>query len=148
MIANHRTQRSRKRNERSGATVVEMAFVIPVLLVLLIGIIDFAMVIYAYGTVSEAARCGARYAMVHGSVSSSPVGPTADNTTVRDVVRTNALALDTSRLTVTSSWANTRNDVGSNVTVTATYDCPIIIGQLIGTGGINVSGTTTMTITH
>jgi Flp pilus assembly protein TadG len=80
---------------------MELAMVLPIVLVFILGSIDFAEAMYAYGTVSEAARTGARYAMVHGSMASSPVGPAANDATVESVVRSNALALNPSALTVT-----------------------------------------------
>jgi hypothetical protein len=63
-------------------------------------------------------------------------------------VRNNAPALLSSRLTVSSSWGFGTNDVGSPVTVTATYACPLMIGNLIGISSVSVTGTTTMLITH
>ncbi len=133
---------------RRATTVLELALVLPIVLVFILGSIDFAEVMYAYGTVSEAARTGARYAMVHGAMASSPVGPAANDATVESVVRSNALALNPSALTVTSSWGAGDNNVTSPVTVTATYTCNFSVGKLVGLGTINVSGSTTMMIAH
>jgi Flp pilus assembly protein TadG len=125
-----------------------MAIVLPVILMMLLGTIDVAQLMYAYTTVSEAARGGARYAIVHGSMAASPVGPTANDTTVDSVARTYAPALNGTRLTVTSSWGSGTNDAGNPVTVTVTYQCQLATTQLIGLGTVNVKGTTTMLITH
>jgi Flp pilus assembly protein TadG len=125
-----------------------LAAILPFILVLLLGIIDFALIMYAYGTVSEAARVGARYAIVHGSRSASPVGPTANNATIDSVVRTNALALAAAQLTVNSSWNTGHNDANCPVTVTVTYNYHPFIGRLMGLGTIQLSGSTTMTITY
>jgi Flp pilus assembly protein TadG len=125
-----------------------MAFVLPVLLLLILGTIDFAQVMYAYCTVSEAARAGARYAIVHGSMAASPVGPTANDATVASVVQNYSPALNTNNLTITSSWGNGTNSATSPVTVSASYQCPLSIGGLIGLGPVTVTGTTTMTIAH
>ena len=46
----------------SGQSIVEMAFVLPVLLFLLFGIIEFGYVMFAYSTVSQAARNAAESA--------------------------------------------------------------------------------------
>lgn len=140
--------RKRGGRPRRGAATVELAIVLPVVLVFLLGCLDFAQVLYAYGTVSEAARCGARYAIVHGSSSSSPVGPSANDATVAGVVKNNACALDTTRLTVTSSWPDGTNDPTSRVTVTATYQCQLSVAKLVNLGTITVTGTTTMLIAH
>ena len=133
---------------RNGSTVTELAFVLPIVLVFIFGTIDFSMIMWACGAVSEGARGGARYAMVHGEMSASPVGPTANNTTVSDKVKTYAPALDTSRLTITSTWGWGNNKENSPVTVTVSYSCPLSVGKLVGLSSVTVSGTTTARITH
>jgi Flp pilus assembly protein TadG len=125
-----------------------MALILPVLLLLILGTIDFAQVMYAYCTVSEAARAGARYAIVHGSTAPTPVGPTANDATVAGVVKNYSPALNPQNLTITSSWPDGTNTATSPVSVTVSYSCPLSIGHLIGLGPITVSGTTTMTIAH
>jgi len=147
MFLRHRTSRH-ERGRRRGASVAEMALVLPVVLLLLFGTIDFTQVVYAYTTVSEAARVGARYAMTHGSLSTSPVGPTANDSTVQSEVVNNAYALQSSNLTVTSSWGQGSNQAGCPVTVSATYACPLTIGKFIGINTVDVTGSTTMLITH
>lgn len=142
------TPAQRSERSRRGTYVVELAAILPFMLVLLLGIIDFALIMYAYGTVSEAARVGARYSIVHGSRAGSPVGPAANDATVDGVVRASALALASSQLTVTSSWTASKNDASCPVTVTVTYKYYPFIGRLMGLGTITISGSTTMTITH
>ena len=48
-----------------GQAMVEFALVLPVLLVLLCGIIDFGWLYYNQITLNNAAREGARYAVIH-----------------------------------------------------------------------------------
>ncbi len=133
---------------RRGTYVVELAAILPFTLLLLLGIIDFALIMYSYGTVSEAARAGARYAIVHGSRATSPAGPTGNDATVESVVRANALALAASQLTVTSSWSTGHNDPTCPVTVTVSYTYHPFIGRLMGLHNLTINGSTTMTITH
>jgi Flp pilus assembly protein TadG len=125
-----------------------MAFVLPILLLFIIGTLDLSLAIYAYGTVAEAARCGARYAMVNGSTSTTPVGPTANDSTVASVVKNNARMINTNNLTVTSTWGNATNAVNNPVTVTASYPVPLSVSNLFGITTITVTASTTMTITH
>jgi Flp pilus assembly protein TadG len=125
-----------------------MALVLPVVLLLTVGVMDFALVMYAYGTVSEAAHVGARYAIVHGSASSSAVGPTADDSTLQTHVKNAAPCLDASSLTVHSTWPDGSNDPGCHVTVTVSYPCQLSVGPLVGLNSVTVSGTSTMLITH
>jgi Flp pilus assembly protein TadG len=117
---------------RPGTTVTEVALIVPIVLLLLLGIAECAQIIYAYGAVSEAARIGGRYAIVHGSQSTSPVGPTANDAALRSIVLANAPGLNSAQLSVTSSWPNGGNDAACPVTVTVTYSYALTIGQLIG----------------
>jgi Flp pilus assembly protein TadG len=55
----------RLHSKRRGATAVEMAAVISVFVLLLFGIFEFCMVLYATNVVENAAREGSRYAVVH-----------------------------------------------------------------------------------
>src|SRR5260370_5393971 len=119
---------------RRATTVPELAMVLPIVLVFVLGALDFAQVMYAYGTVSEAARMGARYAIVNGSNSVSPVGPVANDSTVAGVVQNAALALNPTYLTVTSSWGAASNAAPNPVTVTASYTCNLSVAGLVGLG--------------
>jgi Flp pilus assembly protein TadG len=141
-------QTRRAGRARRGTSVTEMAMTLPVVLLFVLGVMDFALVLYAYGTVSEAARVGARYAMVHGSASGSAVGPTANDSTVQTQVTGAAPGLVTANLTVTSSWPDGSNDPNCHVTVTASYPCSLSAGKLVGLSTITVNGTSTMLITH
>jgi Flp pilus assembly protein TadG len=65
----------RKQSEHRGQALVEFALVIPVLLLIFMGILDFGRAIYAYNTLSNAAREGARVAIVDQTVTGGiPVG--------------------------------------------------------------------------
>lgn len=50
------------RSRSDGQSLLEMAFVLPILLIIVFGIIEFGYLIYAYSTVSQAARNGAEAA--------------------------------------------------------------------------------------
>lgn len=54
-----------KRSER-GAELVEMAIVMPILLILMAGIVDFALLFHSYQVTTNAAREGARLAVLPG----------------------------------------------------------------------------------
>jgi Flp pilus assembly protein TadG len=57
--------RVRPRPAAVGAAAVEMAFVLPLVLLLTFAAIDFGRVVHAYLVVSNAARCGAEYGAMH-----------------------------------------------------------------------------------
>lgn len=50
------------RSRTTGQSIVEMAFVLPLLLALLFGIMELGYIVFAYSTVSQAARNGAEAA--------------------------------------------------------------------------------------
>jgi Flp pilus assembly protein TadG len=52
------------RRQTRGQSLAEFAIVLPLLLLLFMGVVDFGRAIYAYNTVSNAARDGARKAIV------------------------------------------------------------------------------------
>jgi Flp pilus assembly protein TadG len=108
--------RSVKRRRQRAQTMVEFAMIALVTLTLIFGIIQASLALYAYSFVSYGARCGARYAMVHGSSSSSP----ATNSSVQSYVQGLAYPLNTGSLTVTTTWSP-NNSPGSTVTVQVSY---------------------------
>ena len=63
------------RRERSpGQAIVEMAIVLPVLLLLFVGVVDFGRVYYTTMTVAHAARAGAQYGAQNNATSSDTAG--------------------------------------------------------------------------
>jgi Flp pilus assembly protein TadG len=119
------------RNQR-GQTMTEFALVMPLLLFLLLGVIQFGIVFNNYITLTDAVRAGAR----KGAVGRRLQNPS--NAVVQQV-RTAATDLKTSSLTVNvnSTWAS-----GSDISVTATYPYQIkLLGLVVKSG--NLTSTTT-----
>lgn len=54
------------RRDEIGAEVVEFALVLPLVLLLLVGIVDFGLLFQQYQTITNAAREGARLAVLPG----------------------------------------------------------------------------------
>ena len=63
----HRRKRWRTRRSARAAAVVELAVVLPFLLAILFGIIEFGWTFMVYQTVTNAAREGCRVAVLEGS---------------------------------------------------------------------------------
>jgi Flp pilus assembly protein TadG len=55
----------RRRHRSRGQGLVEFAFVLPVFLVLVMGIADLGLAVFAYNSITNAAREGARLAIVN-----------------------------------------------------------------------------------
>src|SRR6185369_4089931 len=97
-----------RRNRRRGASLVEIAVILPLMLVLMLAAIDTAAGVYRYQQVATLAREGARYASVHaGMYSVERTKPVA----TADECKTNAILpravnLDSSQLNCTLTWVN------------------------------------------
>ncbi|MEO7117701.1 MAG: TadE family protein [Candidatus Limnocylindrales bacterium] len=64
MARDRRTWRAQGRDR--GQALVEFALVLPILATLLFGLLDVGRVVWAQDSISNAAREGARFAIVHG----------------------------------------------------------------------------------
>jgi Flp pilus assembly protein TadG len=109
---------------RSGATAVEVAATLPVLLIFTIGLTIGSMGIFRYQEVALLAREGSRWASVHGSTYQSEAGRSTA-VTASDVY-TNAMqplvtALDNSKLTYSLTYYPDATSPSSTVKVTVNY---------------------------
>ena len=125
------TKRNRIRDEQ-GQTMAEFAIVLPILIVLLFGIVQFGILFNNYVTLTDAARAGARAAAVSRQ-SGDPTG------TATAAVRSSANDLNQAKLgvSVSSAWTP-----GSQVTVTATYPYAIsLLGWVVTSGSLTTKTT-------
>ena len=58
-----------RHRDRRGQSLVEFALILPIFVLMLVGIFDFGRAIYAFNTISQAAREGARLAIVDQTIS-------------------------------------------------------------------------------
>jgi len=113
-------------NRDRGANLVEMALVLPLLLLLMMGVVDVGRAFYAYISLTNATREGARYASRNGLESSS-------EDVLRVVQRVQgepAVPLAPSEITATVEGLG--RPVGQSVVVTSTLTYPTFMGQLAG----------------
>jgi hypothetical protein len=99
---------ARRWKRDNGQELVEFAIVFPVLLLLLLGVIGFGQIVYSYSAISNAAREGARYAVVPGWDHQGQIWFNYSETCpgrnlIIQRVCDSALALDQGRLRVTLS---------------------------------------------
>ena len=57
-----------RQHRTRGQSLVEFALILPILLILMLGILDFGRAIFAYNSVSNGARSGARVAIVNQDI--------------------------------------------------------------------------------
>lgn len=116
-----------------GAVAVEFALLLPVLLILLFGIIDFGLALNAQVTLTQAAREGARLAAL---------GQTASVARTRAQVAAPLLNIPTGNIAVTTCASNAGPTADGVVAITYafTFVTPIgpiatmLGGQSLGTG--------------
>lgn len=121
------------RSER-GQTAVEFALVAPFLVMLLLAVLQLGILFNHYLTVTDAARAGARRAVV---ARIAGVTPAQIETSVRNA----ASGLDQSKLKVVIGDP-TPTVAGSDITVTVTYPYSInVLGFVVSSGDL----TSTMT---
>ena len=108
--------RKLRRGQR-GQALVELALVVPVLLLLVLGIFEFGRLLNAYMTVQHAAREGARLGILGAT----------DVEIETVVVSTAATTLDTTRLTVVISPPVSSRTSGVIMTVSVTYTFEVIV---------------------
>jgi Flp pilus assembly protein TadG len=123
-----------KRRCQEGQSLVEVALVLPVLLLILLGIFDFGRAVYAYNAVSNASREAVRLAIVDQNA-------TAVSAEAQDA----AIGLDPAAVSV--SFSTTCAVIGCTAEVQVEYEWRAItpiIGSVIGP--IDLASTTEMRI--
>jgi hypothetical protein len=77
--------RSHERGQTRGQALVEFALVLPILLILLLGVLDFGRAIAAYNSVSNAARSGARVAIVNQDLAAIEAAVESEGISLGDI---------------------------------------------------------------
>jgi Flp pilus assembly protein TadG len=136
---------------------VEAALVIPVFLGLVVGMIDLGIGVLHWCVLSEAARQGARQAIVHGALAPSSVGswgPTTygpaaatDSSPIAAAVRAALAGMDPSTVTVKVEWPDGDNQPDHSVRVTLTHTYRPLTG-LIFSSTFSLGAGSTMRIAH
>ena len=144
-------------HDERGQSLVEVAIALPVLILLLLGTLEFGMAIFSYSMLRDAAQEGAFY----GSFNPANVeeienrvrniSPRADDAAVfsspvelrdKDLVKVNVLALG-------GSCQGAKDGVANSIQVNVTYRYPFLmpfIGRLVGSKTIPLTGSATNVI--
>jgi len=97
--------------KEKGQGLVELALILPLLLIILLGTIDFGRVFYAYVTITNASREGARYGSLHVFQDAAIEQRVIDEAA-------NTVTIDSSDITV--SWDHPEHP--NTITVTVNHD--------------------------
>lgn len=119
-----------------GQSLVELALLVPVLILILIGIIDFGRVFNAYITITNAAREGARYGAMHPD--------DADGIKARVVNEATASGVNVEDVEV--EFPNGTSEPGNPIRVKVIYGFPLITAFLFGGGTITLQSAAEMVI--
>jgi hypothetical protein len=146
------------RQRSRGQALTEFSLVLPILLILFLGIIEFGRFVLAYQVLNNAVREGSRYAVVHGSNSTCPSGPMPGGVTspspcadptgsaVKSKVVSMGYTLRLKSSDISVDWPGLDNARGENVTVTADYTFTTIVPLPLP--GIPMKAESTLVINH
>lgn len=135
-----------RRGER-GAELVELALVLPLLLVVIAGIIDFGLLFQRYEVVTNAAREGARIAILPG-YAQADVEYRVDQYVNAGIEGTAASRTDVDPLTIQTVTPTGGGAPFQTVTVTVNYtDSYVILGPIISLIGGNSANFGEVTLT-
>jgi len=112
----------------SGQAMVESALVFGLFLTMLIGMLEIGRAVWVYETLTQAARAGARFAMMHGARNPHG-GESTPVSAVEAMVESASPGLDPDDLTVTVTWTPDA-EPGSTVEVQASYPMTLIAAPL------------------
>jgi Flp pilus assembly protein TadG len=98
-----------ERKGERGSAIIELALCLLGFMMLTMGAMDFGWAVYAYNFCSYASQDAARWASVHGSLSTSP----AAVSDVQTYVSSQAVGLTPSLLTTTVCWSGSCPTSGS-----------------------------------
>jgi hypothetical protein len=123
-----------------GQNIPEFALASLTFFLLFIGALEFGLALFTYNLVANAARLGARYAIVHGSACVLPPCPgtctscTATSAQIQTYVQNLSPGVRTASLTITTTWPGPG---GSNGCTTAAgsppYNGPGCVAEVTAT---------------
>jgi TadE-like protein len=157
----------RTRGTQKGSTLVEFGLVFILLMIMMLGILDFGRALYSYHFLSNAAREAARFGSVHGAscgldsdggsctTTGGPAGPGNTGPITSYVSGITPPGIDSTQVTTTPTWpgngttvcSTTANAPSCPVEVQVSYNFKFLF-SLVSSTGLTLTSTSQMTITH
>lgn len=150
-------QRAHLGQHKTGAVMVEMAIILNVFMLLVLGILDLGLATYRYNTISQAARQGARQAIVHGSLAPPAMaawGPTTytgtagDGSVYAQAVAPMLVGFVLDDVTIRVEWPDGGNSLQQRVRYTITTEYRPILTSFFSSSSNIQSAASTMPIAH
>jgi len=150
----HTEHIARPRTSESGQDLVEFALILPLLLLILLGIIEFGIAILHYNSVANVSREIARFGIVNPSPTRLDDFIFTDDTHTlytEDIGRwSRGLITDTDTLGIEYALNDATTFLSRTVQVTVTYEHEFITGPVIavvgGDGTVDLRAVSTMNI--
>ena len=149
-------RKRRPTQSERGQSLVELAITLPILILLLLGTLDFGMAIFSYSMLRDAAQEGAFYGSFNPSNVAEienrarNISPRADDAVFSSPVQlTDTDLIKVSVQALGKSCQGAKNGVANSIQVNVSYRYPILmpfIGRLIGSNTIPLTGTATNVI--
>ena len=150
-----------RRKNRRGAAVLEMAIILGIFLVTTMGMLDLGVGVYRYHLIAQAARFGARRAIVHGEMASQlgswgpatiDVAATASEEPIvdgaEDGIQPMLIGCDLSQSRIRVEWLDGSNGFEDRVRVTVTSPYTPLFLFILSNTTINLTASSTMRIAH
>jgi Flp pilus assembly protein TadG len=146
-----------RRSRKSGATLLECAFTLPIMFVLLFGMLDLGLAAARYNALAEASRRVAREAIIHGSVAAKMtsmwgpdeyVGTAADSSDIAATAAPVLLAMPKERVNIRVAWIDNDNSPHDRVRVEVSFQHEPMIPSLFAWGTLDLRSVSTMRIVN
>ncbi|MFQ6016325.1 MAG: TadE/TadG family type IV pilus assembly protein [Anaerolineae bacterium] len=97
--------------KEKGQTLIEFALIVPVLVLIVFGILEFGRAFYAYSAIANSAREGARYGVVAPD----------DTTGIKNAAISKAVAVSLTESDITISYPDGSSSSGNRIRVDVSY---------------------------
>lgn len=152
-----RNAASKTSRGRTGATVLECAIVLPIVLLMVFALLDLGIAAVRYNALADASRRIARQAIIHGSLAPAEIGtwgPTefvgtaADGSQIVSSLRGVLPTMPDNLVNVRVSWPDGDNSPRDRVEVETTYQHEPLLPALFAWGTLDLRSVTTMHIVN
>jgi Flp pilus assembly protein TadG len=99
-------------NRQKGSATVEYGLVLGIFIMVIWGIIQFSLILFGYNNATYASRVAVRYAVVHGSTSTTPCSATD----IQNMITPLLWGAPSGGYTVTPTWTP-NNSPGSTISI-------------------------------
>lgn len=135
----NRTDKNQLRSER-GTSLIELAFMLPLLILIVLGTLDVGRGFSTYITLTTAAREGARWITIYPEDANGAFG--------RVFAEAGRGGLTEGDFQVTIAPLKDRFDAGDEVTVNVTYDHPLLFGFVPNVDSMPIDIRVTMVVLY